>query len=116
MSQLNVTAWFSLQAWGEAECHSWVSQLGSLCKPGEELNITAECHHSLVLSASLGGSVGGADVTAECQSRFSLQASLGGAECQSRMSQPGSLSLQAWGKLNATAWFSVQTGGGECHS
>jgi hypothetical protein len=55
MSQLNVTAWFSLQAWGElnvtAECHSLVLS-ASL---GGELNVTAECH-SLVLSASLGGS------------------------------------------------------------
>jgi hypothetical protein len=70
MSQLNVTAWFSLQAWWElnvtAECHSLV--LSASKHGGElnvtawfslqawrELNVTAECH-SLVLSASMGGS------------------------------------------------------------
>jgi hypothetical protein len=55
MSQLNVTAWVSVQAWLVAECYSCMSQPGSLCKPGGELNVTAECH-SLVPSASLVGS------------------------------------------------------------
>jgi hypothetical protein len=77
MSQLNVTAWFSLQAGWElivtAECHSlvlsasvmgsWMSQPGLLCKPGGNLSVTAE-RHSLVCLLAWGE----LNVTAGCHS------------------------------------------------